>query len=360
MARRGAGTAIVAMLALGACSDRSAQREDVAHAALAQQPVSGSTYGPQPLLGPAEAGFRLPPSGDFNQDGMQDVLWRDHTANRIAVTLMSGTRPLEHGPWIPGPPGADWVVLNAAGDFNADGMADVLWYDPTTNRMAVWLMRGTAPFERGPEIPGPPGDGWTCAPALDFNDDGMADVLWYNPTTNRMAVWLMRGTAPFERGPEIPGPEADRWLASFAGDFDRDGMADVLWYDPRTNRMAVWLMAGTEVREAGLPLPGPSGDGWILASAGDFNHDFIADELWFNTANKRMTVSLMGGTRLLEQGPEIPGLPGAGWVVGNAADCNGDGMTDVLWLNPSPLRLRVWLMDGAVPLASGADVAGPE
>jgi hypothetical protein len=98
--------------------------------------------------------------------------------------------------------------------------------------------------------------------------------------------------------------------------------------------MAVWLMAGTEVRVPGPAIPGPPGEGWLLASAGDF-------------------------TGLLEQGAEIPAPPGEGWIVGNAGDCNGDGMWDVLWLDTEPLRMRVWLMNGTVPLETGPDIPGP-
>jgi FG-GAP-like repeat len=348
MRRLGAGTATVAMLLLVTCADPGAPAEDVGRAAL---PI-------QPLLGPAEAGWRLPSPGDFNQDGLEDVIWRDHTTNHFTVSLMRGTRVLEHGPTLPGPPGAHWIVVLAGGDYNLDGMADVLWYDPPTNRFSVWLMRGTEPFERGREIAGPPGDGWICVPALDFNLDGMADLLWYNRLTNRLTVWLMHGTEPFERGPEIPGPPGGTWLPGFGGDFDRDGMADVFWYDSVNDRVAVWLMAGTAVRAAGPPIPGP-GDGWILAAAGDFNHDFAADTLWFHPRRKRVTISLMLGTGLLEQGPEIPAPPGEGWIVGNAADCNGDGMSDILWLDAEPLRMRVSLMNGTVPMETGPDIPGP-
>lgn len=345
----GAGAAVTSVLALCACSDRSAPHEDVAQAALALEPV----------LGPPVSGWRLPSPGDFNRDGLQDVLWRNLSSNRLSVSLMSGTRVVEQGPEIPGPPGEGWIVISAGGDFNRDGVADLLWHNPTTNRMAVWLMRRTEPFEQGREIPGPPGDGWLCAPARDFNFDGIPDVLWYNPTTNRMIVWLMRGTEPFEQGSEIPGPPGGGWFAGFGADFDRDGMADVFWYNPTANRIAVWLMQGTELREPGPALPGPPGDGWRLTAAGDFNHDFVADELWYNPGTKRMTISLMRGTGILEQGPEIPGPPGEGWIVGNSSDCNGDGMSDVLWLNPSPLRMSVWLMNGTVPTAMGPEIPGP-
>jgi hypothetical protein len=219
-------------------------------------------------------------------------------------------------------------------------------------------MAGTGPFECGPELPGP-GDGWYNVPALDFNLDGMADLLWSNPKTNRMAVWLMRGTQPFEYGPEIPGPQGEGWFAGFGADFDRDGMADVFWFNPTTHRMAVWLMCGTEVRERGIDIPAPSSADWILAAGADFNRDLMADLAWFNTRQRRMTASLMVGTRLLEQGPEIPAPAGDGWILGGCADCNGDGMSDLLWLNTRPLRLDVWLMNGTQSVERGCEILGP-
>ena len=45
-------------------------------------------------------------------------------------------------------------MTNAFSDLNRDGMSDLVWSDPKANRATVWLMRGTVPFERGPELPG--------------------------------------------------------------------------------------------------------------------------------------------------------------------------------------------------------------
>jgi hypothetical protein len=349
-----ARTAVVALLALSACSDLSAPREDVGHASLALGVPPNL-----PVLGAYEAGWRFPPTRDFNGDGLHDLMWRDHPNHRVAVSLMSGTRILEQGPFMPGPPGGpDWMVVTAGSDFNRDGMEDVWWYNWTTHQSTVWLMAGTKPFVRGPMIPGP-GEGWFGLPAGDLNGDGMSDWLWHNATTNRMAVWLMAGTEPFEHGPEIPGP-GEGWLARFAADFDRDGMADVFWEHPTRDRMAVWLMNGTEVRQRGPELPTPPDPDWSIAGAGDFNADRMPDTIWFNKRTKSMKVLLMYGTELLEEGPEIPGPPGDGWIVGNAADCNGDGAYDVIWLNPSPLRCIVWLMKGAVPMLQGPEIPGPE
>jgi hypothetical protein len=336
-----------------ACSIPAAPREDVGEARLAQ-----GQYGE--LLGPQEAGWRVPPSGDFNLDGVQDVLWREHDTNQIAVTLMNGTSILEQGPLIQGPPGDGWMVANGSGDFNADGMSDVLWYDTITNRMAVWLFRGTQPFERGPEIPGPDGDGWTNVPALDFNFDGMADVLWYNPRSNLTSVWLMRGTEPFEKGAEFEGPSGGGWFAVFGADFDKDGLADIFWHNPRKRLMTVWLMNGTTVREQGPILAVPErSSSWILAAAADFNRNRTADELWFDTRTKRIRATLMWSTGILEEGPAIPGMTGAGWEVGDAIDANGDGISDIVWFNPNPLRMCIWLMNGLTPVERGPEIRVP-
>ena len=82
----------------------------------------------------------------------------------------------------------------------------MIWSNSTHGSMAVWLMNGTQLLAAGPEIPGPAGPGWSVVYAEDFNLDGMADALWQNTTTPRMAVWLMAGTQLLAPGPEIPGP----------------------------------------------------------------------------------------------------------------------------------------------------------
>src|SRR5262249_54361926 len=109
--------------------------------------------------------------------------------------------------------------------------------------------------------------------AIDFNGDGLADVLWSDPGAHRVAVYLMRGTHLLEPGPVIDGPRGTRWAPVTAEDFNHDGMADVPWFDAGSGRAELWLMRGTHVAEPGLPIPGPTGDGWVLVYGADFNRD---------------------------------------------------------------------------------------
>jgi hypothetical protein len=65
------------------------------------------------------------------------------------------------------------------------------------------------------------------------------------------------------------------------------------------------------------------------------------------------------GTGVLERGRELPPPPGQDWLAATTSDVNGDGSYDVIWLNTNPLRMRVWLMKGTVPIEEGPDIPGP-
>ncbi|AUX40360.1 hypothetical protein SOCE26_017600 [Sorangium cellulosum] len=321
----------------------------------------GPAEPPGPLLGVAreradEYGWAISQALDFNADGMADVLWNDPEQSLVAVWLMEGTRLLAPGPLIPGPPGEGWFAKTS--DFNADGMGDVLWRHEGQGAMAVWLMDGSRLLAPGPILPGPGGSGW-FARAIDFNADNMADVLWSHAEQGVMAVWLMEGTHLLAPGPFIPGPVGDGWDVASVGDFNADGMSDAVWYHAEQNLMAVWLMEGTRLLAPGPPIPGPLGDGWDITWGADFNGDGMADVLWNNAEQNLAAVWLMEGSRLLAPGPPIPGPLGEGWTARTAGDVSLDGMADVVWQRDGTSDMAVWLMEGSRLLAPGPLLPGP-
>ena len=111
-------------------------------------------------------------------------------------------------------------------------------------------MDGARVIAEGSEIPGPTGDGWVATTSADFNDDGMSDVLWSDTGADRMAVWLMDGAKLLAQGSEIAGPAGAGWIALSAADTNLDGMADAMWCNSGTDRMAVWLMDGARILAA--------------------------------------------------------------------------------------------------------------
>ncbi|WP_437913743.1 VCBS repeat-containing protein [Sorangium sp. So ce302] len=244
-------------------------------------------------------------------------------------------------------------------DFSRDEMVDVLWEHPEKSLAAIWLMEGTQLVAPGPVIPGPLGQGWEAVNAGDFNSDGMADVLWRNIDQNLVAIWLMEGSQLLSPGPIIPGPIGQGWKVIGVSDLNRDGMGDVIWNNKDQNVMTTWTMNGPQLLAPGPVIPGPLGQGWVARSARDFNRDGMADVIWDNEEQSLMAVWLMEGAQLLAPGPILPGL-GPGFHVVTAQDYDGDGMADVLWNDTERNLMAVWLMAGAsLVIAAGPVIPGP-
>jgi hypothetical protein len=59
----------------------------------------------------------------------------------------------------------------------------------------MWLMNGTT-MSSWAFILGAGDTAWTVAGVGDFNGDGMSDILWENSSTGQVTMWLMNGTSP--------------------------------------------------------------------------------------------------------------------------------------------------------------------
>ena len=65
--------------------------------------------------------------------------------------------------------------MAATGDFNADGQADILWRNTSTQLLRVWLMNGST--HTSDLVPSPDhavDANWSVTAALDYTNDGHA------------------------------------------------------------------------------------------------------------------------------------------------------------------------------------------
>lgn len=162
-----------------------------------------------------------------------------------------------------------FAALLTATASNARG--DVLWHNPKTDQVAIWMMNGTSIVPGGAPIQGAKDEGWKAIAAGDFNGDGKADILWHSSSSDRVAVWLMNGSKIVSAGSAIQGAKDEGWKAVGTGDFDGDGKADILWHNLKTDQVAVWLMNGTKLVSAGSAIQGAKNEGWKVVGAGDVN-----------------------------------------------------------------------------------------
>jgi len=106
---------------------------------------------------------------------------------------------------------------------------------------------------------------WTVAGTGDFDGDGMADLLWHNPQTGANTVWLLTGAERKARG-SIPRVSSG-WQPVGVIDMDADGMADILWRNTSgANRL--WLMNAMS-RTASLQVQGVGDSLWEVVAVGD-------------------------------------------------------------------------------------------
>ena len=108
--------------------------------------------------------------------------------------------------------------------------------------------------------------------APDFNGDNFPDLVLFNSSTRRSAIWFLNdntltGTA---FGPTLP----PGWQIIDAADFDGDGNVDYALFNAGTRQTAIWYLNGTSSGSAFGPTLPP---GWALVSTGEFNGDVHPD-----------------------------------------------------------------------------------
>jgi hypothetical protein len=225
-------------------------------------------------------------------------------------------------------------------DFDSNGLSDILFQN-STGQAAIWLMNG-ATLMNGSTI-GNPGAPWHVRGIGDFTGEGRSDILYQNDN-GQPAIWFMNGlTVTGGGGLSNPGIA---WHAKAAGDFNGDGKDDIL-YQNDSGEVAIWLMSGLTV-SAGSGVGNP-GVVWHAVASGDFNGDGKDDILYQNDSGA-VAIWLMNGLSV-SGGSGVSG-PGAGWHVGTTGDFNGDGKADILYQNNNG-QIAVWLMNGLNVLDNG-------
>jgi hypothetical protein len=223
-----------------------------------------------------------PSKHDMTGDGIADVLWRNSNGNgsKIYAWMVDASDPSDltySGDFLLNSASAlnSWQIAGNA-DHDGDGQADILWRDPN-NRMFVWKVRYDASNASDPLTydgdwlyTGTGLAGWSVDSVVDMTGDGIADVLWRNSNGNGSKIfgWIVDASDPSDltyTGDYIyeGTTQLNSWQISGTGDFDGDGIADILWRDPN-NRMYVW-----KVRYDGSSADELTYDGdWLYTGTG--------------------------------------------------------------------------------------------
>ncbi len=284
-------------------------------------------------IGTHPAGYAPALVGDFNRDGVSDLLWYN------ASTRDADLWKLSNGQWAGsvdvGQHPAGWTPV-ASGDFNRDGTSDLLWFNAATNGLDLWKL-SNGQWAGSVDIGTHPA-GWQPAGSGDFNHDGTSDVLWLNATTNDVDLWEI-SNGQWAGSVDIGTHPAGYQLAGI-GDFNHDGTSDILWFNATTRDVDLWLIQnGRWARSVDI---GTHPAGWSIAGVGDFNRDGTSDVLWFNAATNGVEIwEIRNGHWAASV--DLGSHP-AGWTIAGVGDLNHDGASDILWLDSATGRIEDWLL----------------
>ena len=332
-----------------------------------------ATPGTFNFLNPQHLGLPIPAPvkvmmGDVNGNGMQDLIYNhvSATSNQTVIALSNGDgtftmgTPMSHSAIPP----YSWSQYELrTGDFNNDGMVDLVWNRVDgTNTSFIALSNGDGTFEEMP-LTHAGASGWDSRYRFEVgNVDGINgdDLIWNRHfDINRTYVGLSNGDGTFGDDnliSAIPGtdnndhPITSGWsnthIKFSVDDVNGNGRADLIWHTVGVaggGGHRVWIgESKRDVQGNIFDFPGVFNrgtHGWeeyeILI--GNINGTAGVDLVWVITTRNSppaIFVDLSTGSNP----PIVAGGPGQGLPEGDIApdyqvrllDVNGDGRKDIL------------------------------
>ncbi len=228
----------------------------------------------------------------------------------------------------------------AIGDFNQDGIADLVVANEGNQTVSVLLGDGRGDFHAAREFP-ILGRGAVAVAVGDFNGDGKQDLAVANRISGDVSVLPGNGDGTFG-APTLYSTGGDRPASLIAGDFNNDGYADLVVANQGSASISILAGNGDGTFQASRNFAADSDPGSM--AVGDFNDDGNADIVVANRAAG--TVSVLPGKGDGLFGTPIP-LAVAGEPVGVLVeDLNGDGHPDLVVASQHPAAFTVFLGKG--------------
>jgi len=193
-------------------------------------------------------------AGDFDGDGLLDLVTANEGSDTLTVLSGDGTGAFRTTATVPAGGRGPWSL--AVGDFDRDGTLDLavaLWgyidcpsgcvqYVAGTT-ISVLLGRGDGTF--GPPRPFTVGRGADSVIAADFDDDGILDLAVANGASGTVSVLVGRGDGTFNPAQHFGAGLGAMGMAT--GDFNGGGKLDLAVANEFSNSVSI-LINGTVKR----------------------------------------------------------------------------------------------------------------
>jgi hypothetical protein len=312
-------------------------------------------------------------TGDFNRDHNLDLVATvcgDRTCSlpgSVTVLLGNGRGSFRKGGLFVAGPASTTADTLASGDFNRDGVPDLVVVNNGINQfgtISVLLADGTGGFQP-PVSYSVGGSTPVWAAVADFNRDHSPDIAISVTTTDSVAVLLGNGDGTFQPAVNYAVGGGPQGIAT--GDVNGDGNPDVISADEcgddpacRAGTVSVLLGRGEGTFEPRLVFA--EGLFPLAVAVADFNGDAHPDLAVANPCGTDLTCVSNGGVGILLGDGDgtfqpVTNYPATGLDTArlNVGDINRDGTPDVVALDAQGFDITLLLGNPDGTLQPGAD-----
>jgi len=279
--------------------------------------VSGLTTNGSTVTGGAQfyqeanAAWSIVGQGDFDGDGVRDLVWWNSRTGQVYIMLMATTTAVKGGDILTTEPDSHWRIV-ATGDINGDGKSDLIWWHQVTGQVYAMLVNGTA-VAGGGTIFSEPNTTWKIVAAADFNGNGKVELLWWNNSTGQVAIGQTNGTSASTANLIWTESNTD-WRIVGAGDLDDDGKSDIIWHNRTTGQVYGMQTNGSSVTNGAMMYTEPN-TYWEIVSVGNYNSDKKADLLWWNQLTGQVYLMPMNGLSVAPGASLLYTEPDTAWRI---------------------------------------------
>lgn len=274
-------------------------------------------------------------TGDYNQDGKQDLIYLVENYQNARVLLGDGLGGFTAfgGNY----PGCIHPLELLSDDFDNDNVPDLLVSNFCSQYFNRYLGTGTGSFV-SQYIPFFGSGSCYDVSSGDFNNDGNRDLVQTDFGNNAIALSLGQGTGSFTALSLLPAGTQPKGLC--VSDFNTDGNDDLAITLSGADSLLIWIGSGngTFTLQSKHLLGAEPGK----VKAADFNKDGYPDLLVANSGTINNTVSMFlnnNGQFSSALSFTVSGSP-TGLAI---EDFNKDGFPDFATANKNTNQVSVWL-----------------
>jgi len=276
--------------------------------------------------------------GDFNRDGIQDIVTANYGNNNVSIRMGNGTGGFTGNLSYNTGTGPQSV---AVADFNTDGVQDLAIANFSGSSVSILTGNGYGGFNTTATVT--VGAYPYSIAVSDFNNDAIMDFVTADYGSNKVSIRLGNGAGGFSGLTELTTGNGPRFVT--IADVNLDGKSDIITANFDNNTISIFTGNGT----GGFSLVNniPVGNKPYSVSAADFNADGIPDLATANNLSNNVSILLgnvSGG--FINNGFVPVGINPRSVITG---DFNGDGYTDLATsnINSNNISVRLGIGNGS-------------